>query len=141
MDNLTDSEMYAVIETLTNIHDIIKNAWGEDTIKLRRIQVICKEFREGRRNSFERKAGSGRKKDPLRVENINNIKNLIEQDSKPTTRQIADQMELSKDMVLRILKEDLLFTCVSDKWVPHELTENNKIQRVECFHDIIENFL
>lgn len=52
---LTKNELYAVIETLrrndfkgVQIHEMITNAWDEETISLRRVQEVMKEFKEGR---------------------------------------------------------------------------------------------
>jgi len=47
---------------------------------------------------------------------------------------------LKKDMVLRILREELGYKCVSTKWVPHDLTQANKDNRVECCHNLIMKY-
>ena len=43
-------------------------------------------------------------------------------------------------MVQRILEEDLKRVWIKTKWVPHTLTEGNKVMRVERCKDLIVAF-
>ena len=105
----TKSEMNAIIETLhqnnmdaTEIHGVISTAWGA-IISVRRIREIAKEFKDGVRNSFERKFGSGRPSDPVKEDVTPLIMQHIIEDNGITIRELAQIYDISKDMVWRIL--------------------------------------
>ena len=84
-------KLYFLVETLlrnnrkaTKIHEVLQNAWPEDCLSVRQIQRLCKEYEEGNRKSFERKEGQGRPVSDFRLENIEAVSNLIEEDSSIT---------------------------------------------------------
>ena len=112
-------KLYFLVETLrrnnrkaTEIHEVLQNAWPEDCLSVRQIQRLCKEYEDGNRNSFERKEGQGRPVSDLRLENIEAVSNLIEEDSSITLRRITNRLNLSFAMVQRIVNEDL-----KRKWI------------------------
>ena len=72
-----------------DIHRVISTAWGDNIVSLRRVQQIAKEFKEGKRKSFERAEGSGREKTEERSEKVAAIRHDMEEDSKTTSREIA----------------------------------------------------
>lgn len=47
-------------------------------------------------------------------------------EDKLTTREIANELQLSKDLALRVLKENSQFKCVSDKSEPHDKADNKR---------------
>ena len=65
------------------------------------------------------------------------IRQLVEANPRQSTRTIAEQTGLSKNTVHRILVNVLGFRKVCSVWVPHRLSEANKIARVECCKDLI----
>lgn len=147
MMELNDRDVNVIIETLrrnnyqsTVIHDILRTAWGEKVIGVRRIQKVVKQFEEGTRTSFDRKTGSGRKRDNRRDAASDQINELVREDGKITTRELADICKMSQTMVYKILTEDLQFKCLSDKWIPHLLSDNHKAQRVRCCTDMLQLF-
>lgn len=144
---ISSRDINVIIETsrrnglnATEIHQFIVNAWGENLISLRRVQEITKAYREGTKDNFERVTGSGRPKSESRVQSVDDIRKAIEDDPCLTSRELSDIFQISKDTVLRILRDDLNFKCVSTKWVPHELSEMNKTNRVTCCENLIEKY-
>ena len=144
---VTVKDIKVIIETLrrnefkgTDIHNIITVAWGEDKISIRQVQRIMKEFEDNIRPNFERKEGSGRKKDPERIAKVGEVERLMVDNPKLTTREVGELLEMSHQMVFHILRNDLHWKCLSDKWVPHDLTENHKQQRIECCERMLEVF-
>lgn len=138
-------KIYFLIESLrrcdmkaTEIHAIVTRSWPEQSLSLRHIQKLCKEFRDGERESFDRAQGSGRRKSDTRTENIDNVKALIEADNSKTVQSIADALGLTHTMVQRIMTEDLDKAWIHTKWVPHHLTEGNKAVRVDRCTDLID---
>jgi transposase len=45
---------------------------------------------------------------------------------------MSGELNLSKETIRRILVDDLLFTKVCSVWIPHSLSDENKVQRVHC---------
>lgn len=58
------------------------------------------------------------------------IDNEISADPHITCRSLAADHDVSKDMVFRILTEDLHLKSVNDRYVPHDLTEDMKNNRI-----------
>ena len=133
-----NEHLYFLVESLrrsnmkaTEIHNIVENAWPEQCPSLRHIQRLCKEFGEGRRDSFARKEGQGRPHSDKREESIEAVSQLISADESVSLRHISQVLDLPLTMVSRIMKEDLQRIWMPTRWVPHTLTEQNKVVRVE----------
>ena len=56
------------------------------------------------------------------------------------TRCIADSLQISKDTVHRILRDELLFRKVCSACVSHMLTAKHKAERVVCAQSILQLF-
>ena len=122
------------------IHNVLKTAWPNDSLCLQQVSKLCKEFREGDRNSFTRKNGSGRSKSERRDQSVEQVRAIIEQDNCLSYRSIAAQLDdVSESMVYRILTEDLEKRWVLTKWVPHTLSNENKVVRIQRCGDLIES--
>ena len=72
-------------------------------------------------------AGSGCPLDDDRELLCISIRQNIMDDNGITIREIAEEYDIDKTMVWRILKRDLNMRSVSSKWIPHELTDQHKI--------------
>ena len=73
------------------IHKIIETSWPDDCLSQRRVQRLCKEFKDGNRDSFERKDETGKTKSISRTENVEQVRQLLEEDSTLTVQRIADK--------------------------------------------------
>jgi len=131
--NCTKEKMYFLIESLrrndmnaTEIHTITNTAWPNESYSVRHIRKICQEFKEERRDSFERKEGSGSNKSETRWQNVAAVEKLVKEDHRMSIRRISQITSLHPSMVQRIVTEDLERLWVKTKWVPHTLTEANK---------------
>lgn len=141
---LSTSNINCIVETLrrnsfkaSNICEIITNAWGP-IISEKRIRTITKEFKDGARQKFERSEGSGRRKSEQREELRNVIQDDIKEDNDLTVRELALRHDITKDMCWRIVKEDLGLKNVSSRWMPHDLSEDQMIVRVQCCESLKE---
>lgn len=144
---ISKDKLYFLIESLrrcdfnaTEIHGLINRSWPDYCPSVINIRKRCQEFREGTRNSFERKEGSGRAKSDSRTENVDAVLALIEEDSSLTLRHIGERLQISHTIVERIIKEDLGKCWFHTKWVPHTLSDHNKVTRVERCRDMLESF-
>ena len=84
-----------------------------------------KRFSEGRENvTGEEK--SGRPATSRTEENIVKIRQIVRENRRLTVRSIAEQMNIDRATVRKILTEDLGIWKVCVKMVPKELTEEQK---------------
>ena len=144
---LSKRDVNLIIETLrragkasTEISEIVMTAWPDTNISLRRIQEIAKSFRDGDRDALAPKQKIGRPRDPIRDQHVDLICTEMQQNSDHTTQDLAEMFNISKTMVHRILTEDLQFKSLSDKWVPHILTEVHKANRIERSETLMEAY-
>lgn len=123
----------------TEIHRLLSTAWGEkNVIKLRRIQVLAREFKDGERNQCTRKPGSGRPLEVRTSDNVERVKELVEEDSRISLTAICDQTGLERTSCYTILTRDLGRRSVCARWVPHVLTDSMKIRRVDGAQVILQ---
>lgn len=143
----TKENLHFLIETLrrcdynaSEIHRIMEEAWPAECLSVQRIRAISQSFREETRETFKRNPGSGRPKSDVRRNNIDSVRQLIEEDSCLTVRQIAEELELAKTMVHNIISDDLELIWFHTKWVPHTLTDANKVTRVARCEDLLVTY-
>ncbi|CAE1234687.1 SETMAR [Acanthosepion pharaonis] len=108
-------------ETARDIND----AFGPRSTNERVAQRWFKKFRNGD-ESLEDEDGRGR---PTAVDN-EHLKALIEADPRKTTREVAVELEVDHSTVVRHLKQ-IGKSKKLDKWVLHELNDNQKNRRFE----------
>ncbi len=141
----TKEKMYFLIESLrrcnytaTKIHTILMQSWPDQSLSVRRIQELCKEFKEGNRCTFSRIDGSGRNYSDERYAKVEEIKRLIDDNNSLSTRAIARTVDITQSMAQRILSENLEKVWIHTRWVPHQLTPYNKAVRYERCQDMLE---
>ena len=72
--------------------------------------------------------------------NIDRIRKLIKRDCQMSCSDIADELEIPKICVYRILIGVLDLRNVYSQWIPHKLNERNKAARVQCCKDLPKIF-
>lgn len=113
--------------------NIIK-AWGDEAVSKRTTRRWFERFRAGN-TSLEDEDGRGR---PSEVDDVQ-LKSMIEADPRKTTREVANDINFNHTTVLRHLHKIGKVKKI-DKWVPHELTENQKNLRYEiCSRLLLRN--
>ena len=68
------------------------------------------------------------------------MERLVANNLRMTTRQFAAEVSLPPTTVFRILTEDLGFKNLLSVLVPHNLSDSNKSQRVECCRELLKLF-
>ena len=122
----------------TQIHGMIVVAFGENIISKRRVQEIVKEFSCGVRQTFDRIDGSGRSISDKRKDLQNAVRIDLQQDPHTSIRRLAAVHDTSYCMMYQIVTEDLQCMSVSNRFVPHKLSDVNKLNRVECCKEILK---
>jgi len=103
----------------------INEAFGANTVNSRMVQRWFQNFRNGNMNLENQERGR-----PSSVVDDNQLKDLIEKDTQTTVRELAATMNASVGTIWNHLKTIGLVKKL-DKWIPHELNENQKKCRYE----------
>lgn len=103
----------------------INTVWGKGSVNECTVQRWFKKFQHND-FSLEDKKGRGRpsvlKHDQLRT--------VIESDPRKTSRQVADELQVNQSTIVRHLHQ-IGKVNMLDKWVPHELNQNQRNHRFE----------
>lgn len=112
----------------------INSVHGEHTISVRTAQKWFKKFKVGESSIYD-EPRSGR---PVNFDN-DVLKNLVESEPQLTVDEIAERMDSSHGTVFRHLKEIGKVSKLG-KWVPHELSEANCLQRINICTSLLSRF-
>ena len=124
--------------TATDIRQLLSNVWGEENlIKVRRIQAIAKEFQNGRL-SIGRKEGSARPRTSCSEDNVQLVRELIDDNPRLSCADISRLTGIQERSVNRILSDKLKKKSLCCRWVPHELGEDHKNQRIAVGRELLE---
>ena len=130
------ARFYTVVElksgvSAKEIHEKLANAFPNSAPGYSSVKRWYKEFKDGTRVSFDHLPHTGAPRRSRTAENAEQIQLLLQQNPRMSTRSLADELQISKQTVNRILIEDLKMRKLCSVWVPHELTAQNKLQRIE----------
>jgi len=106
-------------ETARNIN----NVFGQHTTNLRTVQRWFSKFRSGNESLEDEEHGSR----PSQVDD-DHLKKLINADPHKNSREVAQELNVHQSTVVCHLKK-IGKVKKLDKWVPHELNENQKNRR------------
>jgi hypothetical protein len=93
------------------------------------------QFQDGRELAEDEERGGRRKSNQTEV-NIATVADLVKNDRWITSRMIAESLNIPKNEVLLILKEDLGKRKLCARFVPHSLTPEQREDRVTSCQDI-----
>ena len=103
--------------------------YGDNGMKKTAVHKWVKRFSE-RRGSVTEEESSGRPATNRTEENIAKVHQIVGENRRLTVRSIAQQVNIDRETVRKILTEDLDMRKVCEKMVPKELTEEQKQRRV-----------
>lgn len=87
-------------------------------------------------SSMQNQSRCGRPKTARTAAAIEDVEGLLNEDPKCTVRELAEWCDHSSTTIHRILKEDLQRRNVSCTWVPHVLSDDHKVLRINCAKQI-----
>ena len=96
-----------------------------------------KRFSEGRESATDEQR-SGQPATSRTEENIAEIHQIVRENRRMTVRSIAEQVNINRETVSRILTEHVDMRKVCAKMVPKELTKEQKQRRVTICQDLLE---
>ena len=119
------------------IRVMLVQVYGDNAMKKIAVYKWVKRFSEGRESVTE-KERSGRPATSRTEENIAKIRQIVHENLLLTVSSIAEQVNIDRETVRKILTEDLDMSKVCAEMVPKELTEEQKQRRVTIYHDLLE---
>ena len=108
---------------------MLVQVYGDNAMKKTAVDKWAKRFSEGR-ESITDEERSRWPETSSTEENIAKVPQILFENSRLTIRSIAEQMNINRETVRKILTEDLDVSKVCVKMVPKELSEEQKQRRV-----------
>ncbi|CAF1411114.1 unnamed protein product [Adineta ricciae] len=119
------------------IHDELYSVYGDQAPGLSTVERWSKLFREGR-EELEDDARSGRPISETTPQNIEQIRLLIDDDPYLTIEEIQEETGFSYGTIQRILTTHLNLRKITARYVPKELTDLQRAERVRICKENLE---
>ena len=123
----------------TQIHEELIAAYGDDYVSYPTIVCWLRAFFAGR-ESLEDNPRSGRPITAGTQDNIDAVKDLVDEDPHISIDNIATIVDISRGSVHTILEQHLRLRKISSRWVPHELTQEQRQRRVNICTENLAKF-
>jgi len=117
------------------IKEMLVQVYRDNAMKKMAVYKWVKRFSE-RRESVTDEERSGWPATSRTEENIAKIRQIMRENRRLTVRSIAEQVNINRETVRKILTEDRDMRKVCAKIVPKELTEEQKQRRVTICQDL-----
>ena len=110
---------------------MLVQVYGDNAMKKTAVQFASgwNVFSEGRESVTDEER-SGRPATSRTEENIAKVRQIVRKNRRLTIRSIAEQVNIDRETVRKILTEDLDMRKVCAKMIPKDLTEEQKQRRV-----------
>jgi len=135
---------YIKVRTALNIqariiHDELYSVYGDQAPFLTTVKRWSKLFREGR-EEIEDESRPGRPITETTSENIEEIRLLINDDPYLTIEELQEQTDLSYGTVHRIITDHLNLRKVTARYIPKDLTDFQRAERVRLCKENLAKF-
>ena len=117
---------------------MLQEVYGDETMSRSRVFEWHKRFKEGRED-VEDDSRSGRPSTSMTADNVERVKQMVRGDRWLAVRMIADELEINRDSVWKIITEDLDMRKICAKMVPKLLDDDQKERHVVVCQDILEH--
>ena len=141
---MSDIEYRAVIKfftrkelNATEIHQELDSVYKDSAPSYRTVAKWVAEFKDPER-AFEGAPRGGRPSTTTTDENIQAIERTVMRDRQISVRRVADELGISKSKVHDIMSNQLGMSKVCTRWVPKLLTPLQRINRVECCQELLQ---
>ena len=122
----------------TDIHQELVEACGEAALALRTVQKWSKRVEDGESSTHDAPR-SGRPSTSNEEENLEQLRSLLETDRRWTCDELAEQMpQVSRTSIYRLLTDVLGMRKIAARWVPHNLSQEQKAERVAISRRLLQ---
>ncbi|KAG1701368.1 Protein GVQW3 [Nymphon striatum] len=115
----------------------LRKGFQDESIREAQIKMWYKCFKEGR-ESVESNLCSGRPSTSRTPENVERVRDAINEDRRLTVRELEENLEIPRTSVSEILMEDLGMRHVAAKFVPWFPLQEQKAFRAEIAEDLLQ---
>lgn len=122
-----------------DIYEELYTVHGDQAPCLRTVERWCQRFREGQ-EELDDDTRSGRPVTATTPENIEQVRLIINDDSRVTIKEIQEQTGLTYGTTQRIIKDHLQLTKITARYVPKELTDFQRNERVRICRENLRKF-
>lgn len=125
-------------KSFTETHHMLRQAYGYDCLSRTQVYEWYNRFKSGREDLKDDQK-TGRPKTGLSAENIEKVREFIKIHKKSSVKFIEMELDIPQTTVYRILTEELGLRKVNSRFVPHKLTDDQKLDRIEHCKELIKN--
>ena len=119
--------------------DELNSFYSDKAPSLSTVKNWYNEFKRGR-HSLHDEFREGRPKSVVVPENIDAVLELIKQDRHITYREIEASLGISMTSINKILHEHLAVKKICSRWIPHNLTNAQKKERVDWCKEMLKKY-
>lgn len=121
----------------TEIIKKLTSVWGNEAPSRATIFRWINQCRQDNLTN-EKDHSPGRPFSTSKPENVSKVKQIIESDERLSLRLIGEIVDLPKETVRRILHKDLDRRKICSIWVPYDLNDSQRKERVMCCENILK---
>ena len=122
-------------KTAAETHQILQEAFGDNAMSQSKTFLWHKRFKDGR-TSVDDDECSGRPSTSTTPENIAKVREAILADRRQTIHDVCEIIGLSYGTVQRILADNLNMRRISARFVPRQLSDDQKAIRVSVCREL-----
>ena len=123
-------------KTATDTLQMVNAAYGEQALSRSNVFRCYGRFRDGREDN-EDDPRFGRPRECCNENNVEKNSQLLLQNCHLSLRMLADEVNIGKDTVRKIVVEDLRKRTICSHFFPHTLTPEQKDRRIAACRDFI----
>ena len=137
---------FKIGKTFTETFELMKKVYSDDCLSRARVHEWFTRFRDGREDINDDEQ-TGRPKSVITENSIEIVREFIKNEPKSSLKFMESELNISKTSIYRISTDHLGLRKVCACFVPHKLTDDQKLLRIQHSKDIIkearkdENFL
>lgn len=120
-------------------YDRLRLAFHDEAPSRATVYNWFNEFKRGRTNLTD-DLREGRPSTATTEDNISVVRRMIETDKRVTYQQIRTSLGIGMSQVHKILHEHLAVRKLCARWIPHNLTEAQKVHRVDWCRKMVQRF-
>jgi histone-lysine N-methyltransferase SETMAR len=123
----------------TTINDELRAVFGDEAPSFRTVAIWAQWFREAR-EEIDDKQRPSRPVTETTPENIEQVRSIVSDDPYVTIEELQEQTGQSYGIVRRILSDHLKLRKVTARYIPKELTDFQRSERVQICKENLSSF-
>jgi transposase len=128
---------FKLIKTAAEIHQMLKEAFGDHALGQKQTYEWFKRFKNGRM-SVDDDERSGRPSTGTTIKNVEKVREAIQEDRRRTIHDVCNIIRLSYGICQRILSDELNMRRVAAKFVSRLLSNDQKEHRIAVCTELRE---